>query len=194
VVDGQPLSDRRFASLNHPNRVMTAHHKPADAQRTRVAPGQGALYMPNDKIIIEEIRAALDRDPRIPQPAEVAVSEQQGTVTLRGSVRSLHQRRAAAQIAKSVRGVRSVEDELRVDPRDRSADNEIRGAALQALISDADAPPDRVDVTVADGWLTLKGEVKHQHESDAAFEAIRRLPGVGGITNKIKVISAGIDG
>ena len=75
--------------------------------------------MPNDKIIIEEIRAALDRDPRIPHPAEVAVSEQQGTVTLRGSVRSLHQRRAAAQIAKSVRGVRSVEDELRVDPRDR---------------------------------------------------------------------------
>ena len=92
--------------------------------------------MSNDKIIIEEIRAALDRDPRIPHPAEVAVSEQGGTVTLRGSVRSLHQRRAAAQIAKSVRGVRSVEDELRVDPRDRSADNEIRGAALQALSQD----------------------------------------------------------
>ena len=73
-------------------------------------------------------------------------------------------------------------------------DNEIRGAALQALISDADAPADRIDVTVAAGWLTLKGEVKHQYESDAAFEAVRRLPGVGGITNKIKAITAGIDG
>jgi osmotically-inducible protein OsmY len=151
--------------------------------------------MSNDKIIIEEIRAAFERDPRIPHPAEVAVSEQAGTVTLRGSVSSLHQRRAAGQIAKSVRGVRAVEDELHVAaPRDRWEDNEIRGAALQALIWDADAPADRVDVTVADGWLTLKGEVKHQYETDAAFEAVRRLRGVGGITNKIKVITAGIDG
>lgn len=48
--------------------------------------------------------------------------------------------------------------------------------------------------TVADGWLTLKGEVKHQLDSDAAFEAVSGLRGIGGITNEIKVISAGIDG
>jgi osmotically-inducible protein OsmY len=61
--------------------------------------------MSNEKIIIEEIRSARARDPRIPHPAEVAVPEQGGTVTLRGSVSSSHQRRAASQIAKSVRGV-----------------------------------------------------------------------------------------
>lgn len=61
--------------------------------------------MSNEKIIIEEIRAALSCDPRTPHPAELAFSEQGGTVTLRGSVTSLHQRRAASQIAKSVRGV-----------------------------------------------------------------------------------------
>ena len=49
-------------------------------------------------------------------------------------------------------------------------------------------------VAVDNGWLTLKGEVRHQSETDAAFEAVRRLPGVGGITNEVKVISAGIDG
>jgi hypothetical protein len=42
--------------------------------------------------------------------------------------------------------------------------------------------------------LTLKGEVKHQYETDAAFDAIYGLPGVGGITNEIKVITAGIAG
>ena len=52
----------------------------------------------------------------------------------------------------------------------------------------------QIDVAVADGWLTLEGEVTHQSESDAAFEAVERLPGVGGITNKIKVITAGIHG
>lgn len=150
--------------------------------------------MSNDKVIVDEIRAGLDRDPGIPYPAEIAISAREGVVKLRGSVGGFRQRRVAVGVAKSVRGVRAVEDELRVDPRDHWQDNEIRGAALQALISNADAPADRLEVTVADGWLTLKGEVKHQYESDAAFEAVRHLSGVGGITNEIKVITAGIDG
>jgi osmotically-inducible protein OsmY len=150
--------------------------------------------MSNDNVITEEIRATLARDDRIPHPAEVAVSERHGTVILRGSVRSFHQRRAAVKIARSVQGVLTVEDELSVDPRDSWWDNEIRGAALQALMSNPDVPADRIDITVANGWLTLKGEVQHQSETDDAFEAVRRLPGVGGITNEIKVITAGIDG
>ena len=52
-------------------------------------------------------------------------------------------------------------------------------------------PADRIDVTVSNGWLTLKGEAKHQYENDAAFAAVSALPGVGGITNEIKVITAG---
>jgi osmotically-inducible protein OsmY len=120
----------------------------------------------------------------------VAVSEREGTVTLRGTVRSLHQRRAAVEVARSVPGVLAVEDGLRVDPRDRFHDAEIRGAALQALMSSARVP-ESVDVNVADGWLTLKGRVKHQSESDAAFEAVSELPGVGGVTNRIVVVTAG---
>jgi osmotically-inducible protein OsmY len=150
--------------------------------------------MSSDNLITDEIRATLERDDRIPHPMEVAVSERHGTVTLRGSVGSLHQRRAAVKIARSVQGVLTVEDELSVDPRDRWQDNEIRGAALQALISDPEVPAGRIDITVANGWLSLKGEVKHQDETDAAFDAVCRLPGVGGITNEIKVITAGIDG
>jgi osmotically-inducible protein OsmY len=113
---------------------------------------------------------------------------------LRGTVRSIHQRRVAVEIARSVPGVGDVVDELHVDPRDRFLDDEVRGAALQALMSNGSVPADRIDVHVANGWLTLRGEVKHQSESDAAFAAVSELPGVGGITNEIKVITAGIDG
>lgn len=150
--------------------------------------------MTNEKEIIDQVRAELERDPRLPRPVEVAVSEREGTVTLRGSVGNPHQRRAAVEIAKAVGGVRAVEDQLSVDLLDRWPDDEVRGAALQALMSNADVPDGRIDVTVAEGWLTMKGEVKHQHESDAAFETVSRLPGVGGITNEIKVVSAGVDG
>ena len=55
-------------------------------------------------------------------------------------------------------------------------------------------PGERIDMSVANGWLTLKGEVKHQSETDAAFEAVVGVPGVGGITNEIKVITAGVAG
>ena len=147
--------------------------------------------MSNENLITDEIRATLERDDRVPHPAEVAVSERHGTVTLRGSVGSLHQRRAIAKIARAVPGVLAVEDDLRLDPRDRWQDNEIRGAALQALMSNDAMPAERIDVTVANGWLTLRGEVKHQYENDAAFEAVSALLGVGGITNEIKVITAG---
>lgn len=150
--------------------------------------------MSNENAVVDEIRTELERDPRIPHPGEVAVSENHGTVTLRGSVRSLEQRRMAVRIAESIRGVRVVEDELRVKPRDRWPDDELRGAALQALISSNEVPDERIEANVSNGWLTLKGDVRHQYESDAAFEAVRGLPGLGGITNKITVITAGVDG
>jgi osmotically-inducible protein OsmY len=107
--------------------------------------------MSNDRVIVDEIRVALEQDSRLPHPTEVAVSEQAGTVTLRGSVASPGQRRAAVRIAKAVAGVRHVEDELRVDPRDRFADDQIRGAAIQALMSDSEVPEDRIEVEVEAG-------------------------------------------
>jgi osmotically-inducible protein OsmY len=147
--------------------------------------------MSDENLITNEIRARLERDDRVPHPAEVAVSQRHGAVILRGSVGTLHQRRAIVKIARAVPGVLAVEDELSVDLRDRWQDNEVRGAALQALMSNDAVPADRIDVTVSNGWLTLTGEAKHQHENDAAFAAVSALPGVGGITNEIKVITAG---
>lgn len=147
--------------------------------------------MGNDHVITERIRAALEREPRIAHASEIAVAERQGMVTLRGTVSSPRRRRAAVEIARSVPGVTKVEDGLRIDPRDHSRDDEIRGAALQALLSD-DGVPDGVDVKVASGWLTLRGEVKRQRESDAAFDAVSGVAGVGGITNRITVVSPGV--
>jgi osmotically-inducible protein OsmY len=150
--------------------------------------------MSDDQLIIEEVRARLARDQRIPHPAEVAVTAHAGTVVLRGIVGTFSQRRAAVEITRGVRGVREVEDELRVDLRDRWEDAEIRGIAIQALMSDPGVPDDRIEVGVSEAWLTLKGEVERQEESSAAFEAVSGVPGVGGITNRIAVITGGIDG
>ncbi len=144
-----------------------------------------------DQQLAERVRAALDREPRLENPRDVAITAAARTATLRGTLPSFKQRRAAVEAAKRVKVVEFVVDELVVKWfGDQRSDDELRGAALQVLISDAGVPDDAIDVTVTAGWVTLKGEVRHQSESDAAFDEVAGLPGVGGITNEIRVVTA----
>jgi hypothetical protein len=136
-----------------------------------------------------DVRAEIALDPRIPNVEEIAISTQEGGVTLRGTVGSFGQRRAAVSDARKIAGVYDVYDELKVRLLDdsRREDAEIRGVALQMLMWDAELASDLVDVSVEDGWVTLKGDVYHQYQSDAAFDDVANLFGVVGVTNKIRV-------
>ena len=139
--------------------------------------------------IEEDVQSALVLDPRIPDTQEIALSASDGEVTLRGTVGSFGQRRAAVQDARKVDGVYDVNDELQVRllSDDRREDADIRGAALQILMWDVDVPAESLDVSVEDGWVTLKGDVSYQFESDAAFDDVASMYGVIGVTNKIAV-------
>lgn len=136
-----------------------------------------------------DVIARLDDDPRIADSAEIAVAGDGGIVTLRGTVGRFSQRRAAERDARAVDGVYEVINHLKVNLLgvDRREDDEIRGAALQNLIWDAELPSDSIDVKVQDGWVTLKGEVSFQFQSDAAYDDVSKLYGVAGVTNEIKV-------
>ena len=52
---------------------------------------------------------------------------------------------------------------------------------------DVEIPQESVDVNVANGWITLKGNVDYQFQSDAAYEDVARLYGIYGVTNEISV-------
>jgi osmotically-inducible protein OsmY len=142
-----------------------------------------------DLSLSDAIIASLRHDPRIPDAALIAVDADRGIVTLRGTVERFSQRRAAEEDAWDLDGVYEVDNRLKVDPRgrDRREDHEIRGAALQSLIWDTDVPSDSVDVRVHDGWVTLRGNVRYQYQSNAAYEDVARLYGVVDVTNEIKV-------
>lgn len=141
----------------------------------------------------DDVRSSLEYDPRIPDAQKIAVAAVDGVVTLRGTVERFTQRRAAVADARQIGGVSDVIDELKVHPllgsELTSADDAIRGQALQMLIWDIEVPSDRIDVQVFDGWVTLKGEVDYQFQSDDAFEDVARLSGVIGVTNKIRVVT-----
>jgi osmotically-inducible protein OsmY len=140
-----------------------------------------------------EIEAAVlwkvQEDKRLPAPTEIAVEAVGGAVTLRGTVGSFAQRHAAVKDARAVDGVFDVYDELKVRILDgyQREDAEIRGAALQRLMWDVEVPSDSIEVTVQDGWVTLKGEVDFQFQSDDAYEDVASLFGVLGVTNEIRV-------
>jgi osmotically-inducible protein OsmY len=143
-----------------------------------------------DDRVIDDVRAELATDPRLPAPDEIAVEAFGDTVTLRGTVGSFAQQRAAVADARRTRGVVDVYDELnvRILDQDRREDAEMRGAALQRLSWDTEIPSDYLDVHVKDGWVTLKGDVDFQFQSDLAFDDVSRLYGVTGVTNDIKVV------
>ena len=135
-----------------------------------------------------DVIARLEYDPRIADSAEIAVAGDGGIVTLRGTVERFSRRRAAEHDARGVEGVYEVINHLKVNlpGADRREDDEIRGAALQNLIWDAEVPSDSIDVKVQDGWVTLKGDVSFQFQSDAAYDDVSRLYGVAGVTNEIR--------
>ncbi len=143
-----------------------------------------------DEQIQRDVLAELKWDARV-QPNEIGVAVKDGIVTLTGWVDSYTKRLAAEEAARRVRGVKAVANdiEVKLPVSAERTDADIAAAAVRALEWDAMIPNDQVKVTVSKGWVTLDGEVNWQFERDDAERVVRRLTGVRGVTNLIKVKS-----
>jgi osmotically-inducible protein OsmY len=144
----------------------------------------------SDADIQRDVLDELKWDARV-QPNEIGVAVKDGIVTVTGWVDSYTKRWAAEEAALRVRGVKGVanEIEVRLPSSSERTDADIAAAAIRALEWDAFLPADRVKVSVSKGWVTLEGEVDWQFERDDAERVVRRLTGVRGVTNLIKVRS-----
>jgi osmotically-inducible protein OsmY len=96
---------------------------------------------------------------------------------------------AAERAAHRVRGTKAVANdiEVRLPTAGKRTDDEIAAAAVRALEWDVFVPTDRVQITIAKGWMTLSGEVEWEFQRRSAERAVRRLTGVRGVTNLITV-------
>jgi osmotically-inducible protein OsmY len=95
----------------------------------------------------------------------------------------------AERTTHRVTGVRAVANdiEVRLPTSAERTDTDVAGAATRALEWDAFVPPERIDVTVARGWVTIKGQVEWEYQRRSAERAVRRLAGVRGVTNLVSV-------
>ena len=141
-----------------------------------------------DKELKQQVQSALDWDPSL-DAADIGVSVDEAVVTLRGNVGSYAEKMAAERAALRVYGVKALANDLAVHLPSgyMRTDTEIAQAAVAALQWHTMVPKDRVTVTVANGWLTLKGTLDWHYQTDAAARAVRDLLGVKGVTNNIVV-------
>ncbi|MDG4770815.1 osmotically-inducible protein OsmY [Micromonospora sp. Llam0] len=147
-----------------------------------------AATVRTDEEIQRDVLEELKWDARV-QPNEIGVTVLEGVVTLLGWVDNYGKKWAAERTTHRVRGVTAVANdiEVRLPSSAERTDADVAGAATRALEWDAFVPIERLEVTVAHGWVTLKGEVEWEFQRRAAERAVRRLSGVRGVTNLIAV-------
>jgi len=147
-----------------------------------------AVGIRTDEQIQTDVLEELQWDTRM-QPNEIVVAVKDGIVTLTGWVDSYQKKIAAEEAAHRVRGVKAVVNdiEVRLPGSAERTDADLVAAVLNALKWDAAIPAGEVDVTVSQGWVTLKGEVEHVFQVRDAERAVRRHAGVKGVTNLIGV-------
>ncbi|HEX7129649.1 MAG TPA: BON domain-containing protein [Rhodanobacteraceae bacterium] len=144
----------------------------------------------NDKELRQLVVDELEYEPSI-DAADIGVAAENGVIVLSGHVADYAQKVAAERATWRVKGVKAIAQKIEVRlPGDKQQnDDEIAQRALDIIAWSTSLPHDCIRVKVADGWVTLSGSVNWNYQREAAENEVRRLGGVKGITNDIKLAS-----
>ncbi|MGZ5840817.1 MAG: BON domain-containing protein [Xanthobacteraceae bacterium] len=144
--------------------------------------------MRSDSDIEQDVKEELKWDPGI-DATDIAVSVNKGVVTLAGFVKSFVDKYEAEAAAKRVTGVAAVANDLevRLPSIDERPDPDIARDAVTALKSQLPVSSEHIKVIVKSGWITLEGQVEWQYQRATAENAVRRIKGVKGVTNSIRL-------
>ena len=127
----------------------------------------------------------LDWDPDVDASA-IGVAAKDGVVTLTGFVDTYGEKLGAERVAKRVRGVRAVANDVTVRVTVDRTDADIAADAVAALKLQTTVA-DKVQIAVHRGHVTLTGNVEWLTQRESAAAAIHHIPGVRAIVNYIEV-------
>ncbi len=133
--------------------------------RIKVEPAQ----MRSNKELKQAVKDALMNDPAT-ESYEIDVSVDDGTVTLTGSVDSYAERELAATVAKGIRGVKAVKNDLIVDYDIERNDAEIKDEIDRRLENDVRVDDYMLNVEVDDGEVELSGTAGSLQEKNQAID------------------------
>jgi hyperosmotically inducible periplasmic protein len=145
-----------------------------------------------DSWITSKTKIALFADDRV-KGREVSVETVKGDVFLRGKVDTPEAKAAAAEIARSIEGVKNVKNDLQVVPASArkavTADDKQITKAVESRFS-KDAQLKKIDVRTDAGVVVLSGEVPNISVSARASEMAHRVDGVKAVKNELRVAQA----
>jgi osmotically-inducible protein OsmY len=141
-----------------------------------------------DAEVQQDVIRELKWDTRVDE-TDVGVEVDNGIITLTGTVSSWGKRIAAEEAAHRVHGVLDVANDIvvKVPGTGGRTDTEVAQAVRNALVWDVFVPDTRIQSTVSDGIVTLKGDVDSWIQRDDADRVVRNLAGVRGLRNDIIV-------
>lgn len=134
------------------------------------------------------IENSIELDPDI-EVESLDVTEQDGVVTLYGTVEEAWMSTEAERIAENTIGVREVENNLVVVPSEERTDVEIRLDVLSSLQSDMRVDASSITVIVDDGVVTLEGTVGSWDAWEAAYAIALQTEGVVDVESDLTVES-----
>ena len=99
---------------------------------------------------------------------EISINANDGNITLTGTVESWQEKQLAAFVAKGVRGVTSVDNNIEINYKKDRSDFEIQEDVEKTLKNDIRIDAALVDVEVNDGNVNLSGTVGSANEKQMA--------------------------
>ena len=123
----------------------------------------------SDEDIRKDILTALLQDPAT-ESYQVAVSVQAAVATLTGSVGSYAEKQLAARIAKGVKGIKEVRNDVTINYLAKRTDVEIAADVKARLQWDIWINGDMINTAVKDGKVTLTGTVGSAIGKSRAFD------------------------
>jgi osmotically-inducible protein OsmY len=120
---------------------------------------------------------------------DIGVSVKNGVVSLTGFVRSYSQKLQAEMDAKRISGVMAVANDLevRLASADSRPDPDIARDLVTQLKFELPYSHESIKSVVKNGWVTLEGDVEWNYQRTRAENTARRVKGVLGVSNHIKL-------
>ena len=147
----------------------------------------------SDSVISTKLTAKFTKDSQL-NPFKIYVSTQDGNVTLRGHVRDTAAYIEALRLAKSTKGVKSVDvKQLEIKPVNTAFTDAYITAKIQAvllktkLLDDESIPLVGINATTSNGEVTLTGKVKRKESIEMILNRVRTIRGVKKVKSLLTV-------
>jgi osmotically-inducible protein OsmY len=150
-----------------------------------------ATMTEKDIRVRDAVQRQLEWDPEVDASA-IGVTAKDGSVVLTGYIDSYAGKLAAERVAKRVRGVRAVANDVEVRLKLGRTDADIASDTAHALNLHASIPSG-VQAAVHDGHVTLTGTVAWPFQKKYAEKLIRDIRGVRGVFNHLALAPRAVE-